>query len=55
MEGVKHETRCQIIGNFYRKNIKKGKAYTVDFFKALDVKNDQVYRTINHVDEGKLH
>ena len=55
MEGVKHETRRQIIGNFYRKNIKKGKAYTIDFFKALDVKNDQVYRTINHVDEGESH
>ena len=55
MEGVKNETRRQIIINFYRKNSDKGKAYTVDFFKKLDVHYSQVYRAIARAESGELH
>ena len=44
MEGVKHETRRQIIINFYQKNLGKGKLYTINFFKTMSVKKLQVYR-----------
>ena len=46
MDGAKHETRRQIIVNFYQKNIKKGKFYTINYFQKLNVKRDQVYRAI---------
>ena len=55
MEGVKNETRRQIIINFYRKNSDKGKAYTVDFFKKLDVHYSQVYRAIARAESGESH
>ena len=55
MEGIKHETRRQIISNFYQKNREKGKAYTIRFFEALDVKKDQVYQAISRVEAGTSH
>ena len=55
MEGVKTETRRQIIMNFYQKNSDKGKSYTVDFFNKLDVSQAQVYRAITRVESRELH
>ena len=37
MEGVKAAVQRQIIMNFYRKNMDKGKLYTVKYFEKLDV------------------
>ena len=55
MEGVKHEMRCQIIMNFYRKNWQQGKAYTVEYFKRLNVEKKQVYRAIARVETWQSH
>ena len=55
MEGIKHETRRQIIMNFYRKNWQQGKAYTVEYFKRLNVEKKQVYRAIARVETGQSH
>ena len=55
MGGVKHKTRRQIITNFYRKNYNKGKAYTINFFKAQNIKKDQVYQAIGQVEAGRSH
>ena len=42
MEGVKVEVWLEIIMNFYRKNMDKGKLYTVTYFAKLDVDKMQV-------------
>ena len=55
MEGVKNETRQQIIMNFYWKNSDKGISYTIDFFNKLDVSQAQVYRAITRVESEELH
>ena len=55
MEGVKNETRRLIIANFYRKNSERGKAFTVDYFKKLNVNRRQVYRAIARVEAGQSH
>ena len=55
MEGVKNETRCQIIMNFYQKNESKGKPYTIKFFKQLDVTRKQIYHAIARVEWGESH
>ena len=55
MEGVKHESRHQKNTNFYQKNYITGKACTINFFKALNVKNDQVYQAIIQVEAGRSH
>ena len=54
MEGVKHETRRQIM-TFYWKNWQQGKAYTVKYFKRLNVEKKQVYRAIARVETGQSH
>ena len=55
MEGVKAKVRRQIIMNFYRKNMGKGKLYTIKYFAKLDVGKMQVYRTIVRVESGESY
>lgn len=53
MEGVKSETRRQIIMNFYRQNKSKGKPYTWKHFKKQGVPRATVYRALERVDTDK--
>ena len=53
MEGVKAEVWHQIIMNFYRKNMDKGKLYTVKYFATLDVGKMQVNWAIDRVESGE--
>ena len=55
MEGVKAKVRRQIIMNFYRKNMGKGKLYTIKYFAKLDVGKMQVYQAIARVESGESH
>ena len=38
MEGVLPEVRCQIIADFYGKNVTKWKTFTIDHFKEMECK-----------------
>ena len=55
MEGVRAEVQRQIFMNFYRKNLDKGKLYTVKYFAKLDVGKMQVYQAIARVEKGESH
>ena len=50
MEGINQESLCQIIANFYRKNVAKGKSYTVKHFCQDGIPNAQVYHVIEYVE-----
>ena len=47
MEGVKLETRRQILMNFYRQNLAKGKNHTVQYFLKLGVPKRSIYNAIH--------
>ena len=55
MEDIKHETRRQIIINFYQNHQAKGKPYTVSNFAKMQVGQRQVYRTIEQYESGASH
>ena len=55
MESVKAEVWRQIIMNFYRKIMDKGKLYTVKYFATLDVGKMQVNWAIVRVESGESH
>ena len=55
MEGVKNEIRRQIMLNFYRKNLEKGKLYTIEYFRKSDGTSKQVFCAIARVECGESH
>ena len=55
MEGINDATRRQIITNFYRNHQAKGKPYTVEYFRKLNVIRRQVYRAIERFESGISH
>ena len=55
MEGINNATRCQIVINFYQKNQAKGKPYTIEYFRKLNVSRQQVYRAIKRYESGISH
>ena len=55
MEDIKHETRRQIIINFYQNHQAKGKPYTVSNFAKMQVGRRQVYRAIERYESGASH
>ena len=52
MENIKHETRRQIIIDFYRNHQAKGKPCTVFNFAKMQVGRRQVYRAIEWYESG---
>ena len=55
MEGINNATRRLIITNFYRNHQAKGKPYTVEYFRKLNVTRRQVYRAIERFESGISH
>ena len=55
MEGINNATRRQIVINFYQKNQAKGKPYTIEYFRTLNVSHQQVYRAIKRYESGISH
>ena len=55
MENIKHETRRQIIIDFYQNHQAKGKPYTVSNFAKMQVGRRQVYRAIERYESGASH
>ena len=55
MENIKHETRWQIIIDFYRNHQAKGKPYTVFNIVKMQVGQRQVYRAIERYESGASH
>ena len=53
MKGVLPKVRCQIIADFYRKNVTKLKAFTIGHFKKMECKKNAIYRVMQLVDAGK--
>ena len=54
MEGLLSEVRCQIIADFYGKNVSKGKMYTFQHFKKMGCKKkNAIYRVMRLVDAGE--
>ena len=49
MEGLLPEVRCQIIANFYVKNVSKGEMYTFQYFE-MGCKKSAIYRVMRSVD-----
>ena len=50
MEGLLPEVRCQIIANFYGKNVSKGEMYTFKHFEKMGCKKSAIYRVMRSVD-----
>ena len=55
MENIKHETRRQIIIDFYRNHQAKGKPYTVFNFAKMQVGRRQVNHAIEQYECGAPH
>ena len=53
MESIKPEVRRRVIADFYRRNITKGKSYTVMHFKKMDYAKSQIYEVMKRVDAGE--
>ena len=53
MEGLLPEVRCQIIANFYGKNVSKGEMYTFQHFEKMGCKKSAIYRVMRLVDAGE--
>ena len=51
--GVKPEIRRQVIADFYRQNVQKGKPYTLEHFKRMGYKRTQIYAVMKRVDAGE--
>ena len=50
MEGLLPEIGCQIIANFYGKNVSKGEMYTFQHFEKMGCKKSAIYRVMRSVD-----
>ena len=50
MEDLLPEVRCQIIANFYGKNVSKGEMYTFQYFEKMVCKKSAIYRVMRSVD-----
>ena len=55
MENIKHETRRQIIIDFYQNYQAKGKPYTVPNCAKMQVRRRQVYHAIERYESGASH
>ena len=55
MENIKHETRRQIIIDFYQNYPAKGKPYTVSYCAKMQVGRRQVYCAIKRYECGASH
>ena len=53
MEGLKPELRHQVIADFYRRNVGKGKSYTAKHLKRMAFKKTQIYAVMKRVDAGE--
>ena len=53
MEGVSSKVRCQIIADFYGKNVAKWKTFTICHFKKIECKKNVIYRVMQLVDAGE--
>ena len=54
MEGLLPEMGCQIIANFYGKNVSKGEMYTFQHFDTMGCKKETaIYRVMRLVDAGE--
>ena len=53
MEGVLPKVRCQIIADFYGKNVAKWKMFTIRHFKKIECKETVFYRVMQLVDAGE--
>ena len=53
MEGVLPKVRCQIIADFYGKNVAKWKTFTICHFKKIECKKNVIYRVMQLVDAGE--
>jgi hypothetical protein len=53
MQTLNENSRRIFIGNFYKQNIDKGKAYTVNFFKRQKVATRTVYDIITRVENNE--
>ena len=50
MEALKQEVKREIIADFYRKNVAKGKQHTVRHFVSMGLKKTQIYNVMQLVD-----
>ena len=53
MEAIKPEMRRQVIADFYRKNLSKGKNFTFNHFNKMGYKKTQIYSVMKRVDGGE--
>ena len=53
MEALKQEVKREIIADFYRKNVAKGKPHTVRHFVSMGLKKTQIYSVMQLVDAGE--
>ena len=54
MEGLLPEVQCQIIADFYGKNVSKGKMYNSSILRRWDAKKkDAKYRVMRLIDAGE--
>ena len=54
MEGVLPKVRCQIIADFYGKNVAKWKTFTIRHYKKIECKKkNAIYREMQLVDAGE--
>ena len=49
MKGVITKVRCQIIADFYGKNVTKWKAFTIGHFKNMECKKKKRHLSCNAV------
>ena len=52
MEDVLLKVRCQIIADFYGKNVTKWKTFTTGHFKKMECKKKAIYRVMQLMDAG---
>ena len=53
MEGVLPKVRCQIIADFYGKNVAKWKTFAIRHLKKIECKKTVIYRVMQLVDAGE--
>ena len=55
MERINNASHRQIVINFYKKNQAKGKPYTIEYFRKLNITRHQVYHAIKRFESGISH
>ena len=53
MKGVLPKVRCQIIADFYGKNVAKWNTFTIGHFKKMECKKNAVFCVMQLVDAGQ--